>query len=289
MVGKGVLPYVLAKHVELYLNGEYLGLYLLSDQTDENKGRTGVKEDFAPDAAQVPFLVEWDEYAEKEGIENTDWFKIVNSDTNSTEFFNVKYPEADERYSSSQFNYVKDYVTQVNALCHNRQTTRAQFEEKVDLTAFIDYYLVQELMGQMEINKKSVYMSKKPNGKLIMGPVWDFDWSAGGPMTWQNGKESPTLGLKSSTNWFGCMLKKEWFKQAVKDRLEEKESAIRGVLNELKAYKMTLTPAAVRNASMWDYAADNPKVPSFSEYYDFVLSYIEERIWFIPYMFQYIS
>ena len=41
-------------YVELYLNGSYNGIYLLTDQVDENKGRTNVKEDFDADAKEVP-------------------------------------------------------------------------------------------------------------------------------------------------------------------------------------------------------------------------------------------
>ena len=52
-------------YVELYINGEYNGLYLMTDQVDENKGRAGVKDDdvLESGATEVPFLVELDAYA----------------------------------------------------------------------------------------------------------------------------------------------------------------------------------------------------------------------------------
>ena len=55
----------LAVHVNLILNGKFQGLYLLSDQVDENKGRTNVKVDDLPEE-EVPFLVEIDVWAPAE-------------------------------------------------------------------------------------------------------------------------------------------------------------------------------------------------------------------------------
>lgn len=275
-----------AKHVELYLNGEYQGLYLLCDQVQENSGRVGVEEDFSPTATEVPFLVEMDDYAPNEGVEGKDYFKIVNS--NVTNYFNVKYPDPEQRYTQAQYNYIKDFVVAVDKLCHDSGVTRAEFEKLVDLPSFIDYFLVQELMGQQEINKKSVYMSRKTGGKLVMGPVWDFDWSAGGPMSGNGAQHEPNRQLYSSTNWFACMLKVSWFKTAVLQRLDEVKDAVNGTLDSLAAYKLQIKALSERNAALWDFDTNNT-LPSFNEYYDTVLDFIRQKITLIPIFLQYIN
>lgn len=114
-------------YVELYLNGKYNGLYLLTDQVDENKGRTDVKEDFAHDAKEVPFLVELDEYADLEEPEDEAFFRIGAS------MYTVKYPEPDERYTKEQFLYVKNYISTVDALCRTPGITLAELAEYVDV------------------------------------------------------------------------------------------------------------------------------------------------------------
>lgn len=271
--GDAFVPH--AQHVELYLNGEYMGLYLLTDQVDENAGRTGVEEDFAPDATQVPFLVEWDEYAYDEGTEGVDWFRIVNEDSGVTSYYAVKYPESDERYTQAQFDYIRDYIQTVNALCHDASVTREQFEEYIDLTAFLDYYFVQEIMGQSEINWKSIYMSKTSMGKLVMGPVWDFDWSAGGPMS--NGGTGWTDQWCSTTNWFAYMLNVEWFREAALSRWTQILPALTQVQSSLAGYKQTIAAVAERNALLWDFDEEDA-LPGFSEYYDWVVEYIGKRI-----------
>lgn len=266
-----------AKHVEVYLNGVYQGIYLLTDQVDENAGRAGVKTNFNESTVEVPFLVEWDENARYEGVEEVDWFKIVNDDSGVNSYYNIKYPEVDERYTQEQFDYIKDYIMTVNALCHDQNVSREQFEAYVDLGSFIDYYLVQEVMGQAEINWKSIYMSKTIGGKLVMGPIWDFDWAVGGPMFVGNGISLESSDWFSKTNWYAYMLKVDWFKDAVKARWVEIQDTIDQTVNALKAYKECITEASLRNAALWDFDTDD-SLMDFSEYYDWVLAFINRRV-----------
>ena len=165
----GVQPYSPeAAHVELLLNGQYMGLYLLTEQVDENKGRADVEEDFSESDTRVPFLVELDEDAPDEGEEGVDYFSLPDGE--GIRHYAVKYPKADERYTQQQFDYIKDYITAVNDVCHDGQATEEEVARLIDIPSFINYYLVQELMGQAEINWKSVFMSKTTDGKLVMGP-----------------------------------------------------------------------------------------------------------------------
>ena len=265
-----------AQHVEVYLNGEYLGLYLFTDQVDENSGRTSVKQDFDANATEVPFLVEWDEYARKEGKEGREWFQIKNADSGVKSYFEVKYPEADERFSDAQFDYIQNYVTTVNTLCHADGTTQAQFEEYVDLKAFLDYYLVQELMSQSDINRKSINMSKAVGETLVMGPVWDFDWSAGGPVKDKKSGHLHYVGWMSDTNWFAYMMKKDWFQSATRARWQEMKPALDTVLDELVEYKATIAPAAEKNAVQWKRWTEGEN--SFDSYFDFVIENLRRRI-----------
>jgi spore coat protein CotH len=137
-------------YVDLYINDSYVGIYLLTDQVDENSGRTDVKEDFSAEDTEVPFLVELDEYAYEEGDEDVAWFSVNGFS------YTVKYPEPDERYNDAQFNYIKNYVEAVDNLVRKDGVTIAELSEYIDVESFIDFYIVQELMGQIELNWKSV-------------------------------------------------------------------------------------------------------------------------------------
>ena len=130
-------------YVDLYINGVYEGLYLLTEHINENDERTNVEYKFDKNDTEVPFLVELDDYAELDGgVEGVDYFKVGNC------FYTIKYPDSTERYTQAQFEYIKNYITKVHNLAHKKSTTINELEELVDVTSFIDYYLVQEIMIQ---------------------------------------------------------------------------------------------------------------------------------------------
>ncbi len=238
-------------YVELYLNGKYNGLYLLTDQVDENKGRTGVKEDFDADATEVPFLVELDAYAEEEGAEGEAFFRIGEA------LYTVKYPEPDERFGEEQFNYIKNYVTEVDTLCRKEGVTLAELSEYIDVDSFIDFYLVQEAMGQMEINWKSVYMSKAIGEKMKMGPVWDFDWSVTGPLVWHTAKgieKQKCEGLRSNGNWFDALLTgSPEFRLAVEERWAVARVKMLESIDLVESERIYIEKAVERDWCRWQW------------------------------------
>ncbi len=262
-------------YVELYLNGEYQGLYLLTDQVDENKGRLDVKDTITAQDTEVPFFVELDARAPEEGVEGVDWFSAHGMP------YAVKYPDPDERYTPEQFAYISNYIQQVDALCRKENVTLSALSEYIDVDSFIDYYLVQELMGQPEINWKSVYMSKSREGKLKMGPVWDFDWSCMGPSTgrYRNDYRHMTEGLRSEDNWFGALYQgSPQFRQAVADRWQQVRPKVDRMLDQMGEECERLEKAATRDRFYWHWYRIGG---GFKAYSEDVLEWVEDRAeWF---------
>ncbi len=238
-------------YVELYLNGKYNGLYLLTDQVDENKGRAGVKEDFDETATSVPFLVELDAYAPDEGTEGIDWFSVAGHP------YNIKYPEADERYTQEQFDYIKNYIETVDALCRKQNVTMAELSEYVDMDSFMDYYIVSEVIGQLEINWKSVYMHKTIDGKLKMGPLWDFDFSVTGSHAYYKERDlykDNYEGLRSSGNWFASLLEvSPEFRQELSKRFDEAKVILNAELDRMSIEKNSILKASKKDHLKWHW------------------------------------
>lgn len=259
----------LARHVNLYLNGKLNGLYLLSDQVDENEGRTDVKVKSLP-AVDVPFLVEIDIYAPSEGIEGVDYFKIGDKN------FAIKYPEAADRDNEAQFTYVETYVKNADTAIRSH----SGYEDLIDIDSFIDFYLVQELMGQLEINGNSIYMSKAVDGKLKMGPVWDFDGSAGG---WNHLFEDDdyignyTIWF-SFDNWFFALLDDPEFVNNLYSRWMALSVTIDAHIAEIEAYKDTISNDAERDHKLWKrYPGTKNPLLTFDGHYQYVLTYLANR------------
>ena len=265
--------------VDLYLNGEYQGVYLLTDQVNEKSGRLDVECDFTENSTEVPFFVELDHRAPEEGEEGKDWFAIGDK------YYAIKYPSADERYTKEQFEYIEAYIKKVDSLMKKPNVTINELEEYIDVDSFVNYYIVQEAMGQMEINWKSVYMSKSVDGKLKMGPVWDFDWSTTGP----------SRGSYSDENWDiteGFMSKNHWFYHVYKNSVEMREKfAIRysqvrddilQVISDVQSVQATLKPAAEKNHLYWYWYSP---ITSYDNNFERVIWWCRERIYWLDTQF----
>jgi len=53
------------------------------------------------------------------------------------------------------------------------------YESYIDVDSFINYFLVAELIKCLDAGLFSTYMYRPAGGKLVMGPLWDCDWSLG--------------------------------------------------------------------------------------------------------------
>ena len=258
-------------YVELYLNGKYNGLYLMTDQVDENAGRTAVKEKFTAEDTAIPFLVELDAYAPEEGVEGIDWFSVGGL------AYNIKYPEPDERYTQEQFDYIKQYITDVDNAC--KEGNLEVLAQLVDIDSFVDYYIVQEAMGQPEINWKSVYMYKSKDGLMKMGPIWDFDWGAMGPSLPPDRYASRNVfdEWRSSGNWFDCMIKNSpEFKVIVGMRFDEIKDVILDTVENTRDEYAVLKPYYDRNYIHWQfYDIGSTHKKQYDEVFDWVTKRIE--------------
>lgn len=165
--------------VELYINGDYRGVYMVMEHIRVDKDRVNVKAEYG--MLDTGYLIELDAYAHEEGPEGIYYFRVPGIKYP----FVVKGPDPDdyqaEGLSEAQFrdqvNYIQAYTTEVFNAALNKDLNT--FMEKADINSFIDMYLLHELYKNTDTGWSSFYMYKKPGGKLYAGPAWDFDSSAG--------------------------------------------------------------------------------------------------------------
>ena len=244
------------KHVNVYLNGEYNGVYLLAEQQQINTKRINIVEPSKGDTGtDIGYLLELDNYATKEDFYfnvgtvssgQGQWGQQNNNDrvgnvTIPGKYYTVK---TDLTNSTTQLPYIKNYLTNlqkvfVNAanktnlyvLDENNNLVASPFSTAyetissvVDLESMMKMYVLHELMKNVDVGFSSFYMfvdfstnSKYP--KLTFGAPWDFDWSSG------NCNKSPyqtSNGAYNSTNfdhmnpWFYMLSKMDFFNEYIK-------------------------------------------------------------------------
>lgn len=282
-------------HVVLIINGDYQGVYLLCEQIDENKGRTGVKSSIDPKAQiEFPFLLEMDHLALSEGISGVENFQLEDL----WEPMEIKYPELDERNLPDEleedvvFNYIKEYMWAVLYTLKNGESVKVSFREEevtfldlVDEDSYLTYVLINEIMGNRDNAWKSIYFYKTVEGKLKFGPIWDFDWSVSGDWTDLPFAEMPnkyarefTLITNPNVMHSAYLLNEERFNKLVAKFNTIKQSVIDIVMNDLPNYYKKLETAGKIDSNYW-YGENGAYM--FESQYASVRLYILDKINFM--------
>lgn len=155
--------------VEVVLNGDYIGLYMLTEtvRVDANRVNIVEQEDYVIDPNLITggWLVEIDNYEETEQVR-------ITEGNGSTIRFTYKTPEL---LSDAQRNYLTNQVTAMNNAIYNSNKNSTSWEGYIDIDSLARFYIVQEIMDNAESFHGSCYIHKdKGLKKWIFGPVWDF-------------------------------------------------------------------------------------------------------------------
>ena len=155
--------------VEVVLNGEYIGLYFLTETIRVDKDRVNIveQEDEATDAAAITggWLVEIDNYDEDPHV------TIYENDYH-TMWFTYKTPEV---LSSAQENFLTEEMQRIDQLVYGDKNSDKLWQY-LDMDALAKFYIVQEIMDNYESFHGSCYLyrEKGDGQKWKFGPVWDF-------------------------------------------------------------------------------------------------------------------
>lgn len=170
------------QYVEMVLNGDYRGVYVLMERIKRGSSRVPVNRlnttDITGDAVTGGYIFKID----KEDPDDNGWNSSVpanHSIRNPTIRFLYYYPKADA-IVAEQKTYIKSYVDSFeNALKGNDFQSRVSGWRKfADENSFIDYLLVNEVSRNIDGYRLSAYFYKNRNSinsKIIAGPVWDYD------------------------------------------------------------------------------------------------------------------
>lgn len=154
--------------VEVVLNGQYIGLYFLTEKIRVGKKRVNITEQ--QDGETVPYnmtggwLLEIDNYATPNRI------TIVDQNSNI-----MITPHSPDELSAEQRAYITDFLVKTNEAIKSNNVNDRTWELYIDIDALAIYYIIQEITDNIESFSGSCYMYKERgnNTKLIFGPLWD--------------------------------------------------------------------------------------------------------------------
>lgn len=230
--------------VDVVVNGQLQGCYLLCEQVRVGKNRVNVDKDNG-------YLIEMDSYLGEEHYFNTKYRDLP---------VNIKAPQ---NPTPQQITAIEDYLNKIEEVIY--RDSCETLENYIDFDTFADWWIVHELAQNAEPNgPRSCYMHKDVNGVLKAGPVWDFDLAfinvgldAGGdirPSRFNRTDVIPLTGdsiYNGNALWYGRLLKYPKFKNKVKERWCTLEPKFRALANDIDKWQSLIEESAIVDEKMW--------------------------------------
>ncbi|MBQ9577849.1 MAG: CotH kinase family protein [Muribaculaceae bacterium] len=161
--------------VEVVLNGQFIGLYFLTEKIEVGKNRVNIKEQENGDTCKANitggWLLEIDDHPDDNQIGlyegNGNWLA-------------VKYHSPDS-LSHEQLSYLYHLIRDANQAIYCPDKTSTKWEQYIDMDTLACFYIVNEVTDEIESFANSLFLHKQrgDSTKLMFGPVWDFGCSFG--------------------------------------------------------------------------------------------------------------
>lgn len=268
-----------AEYVELFLNNEHAGTYLIGQKVEESENRVNIGDN--------GYLVEIDTDANGRIDPEDVYFKSSQSNFwSENNVFNIKEPELD--YDSDKFNTIKDLVDNFEKALFgdNFKDPELGYRAYIDLDSFIDWYIVNEISkNQDAASYSSIYFNYIPSGKIKMGPIWDFDLAFGN-VNYSTAEFSTGFWIKSGSPWYKRMFEDDYFTNLVKERYNffyENLDQFNSKVDDFELYisksqkkNFELFPGLLDpNVELWPVPA---RFDSHHGYVDYLKTWIRDRM-----------
>lgn len=265
--------------VDVYLNGEYLGAYLLAEEIKISGDRINVT-DTTPDEVDTGYMLEMTNYADRNDIKITVAKKeyVVHNDLSS-----------DPNIYNAQIKFISEYIDAAYQSLKNGDYEAAN--ELINLDSLVAAYILQETVKNYDSHWDNFYMWKDAGGKLNFGPFWDFDIALAN--TWEEATSHKDLyagngkgSAKGLNNWFPMALQNEWFRQMVADEWNEMYPELMlfpsYVIEEAERHKASYE----RNFEKWQIFGQRINLEpetimalsSYTEHYTYLSEWLERRV-----------
>ncbi len=168
---------------EVYLNGEYSGVYMLMESIKRDSNRVNISklkaDEISGDDLTGGYIIKADKTADLSKDEYFQIFPSIHYLKSTNYKFTYVYPKYDE-IVPEQRNYVIKYLTDTENSINSNSFSDLQngFRKYIDVKSFIDFQIIQEITNNVDGYRFSAFFYKDKDskgGKLRAGPLWDFD------------------------------------------------------------------------------------------------------------------
>ena len=287
------------RHCELMIDNEYLGVYILIERIKRDNNRVDVAkldfDDLAGDSLTGGYIVKIDKMTGEVGYS---WPSNYNTEV----LFQFHDPEFDQ-LDPIQSSYMETFIGDFEDAIWGPQFADplVGYPNYIETTSFYDFFILQELGRTVDGYRSSSFMHKDKtsgawNGKLVAGPMWDFNLSYGNAdyceanltTGWQYNFDDICDFTTAIPFWWEKLLQSSTYRNGLKCRWDELRQgafhtdSVNYFIDSMANY---LQDARIRNFQKWPiigvYVNWNGFVGmTYQEDLDFLKTYIEQRsVW----------
>jgi hypothetical protein len=290
---------VRTRFCELFVDGQYMGLYVLMEKIKRDAGRLPIAKLDSTDVSGLSltggYIVKID-YS-SDGTYTDGWFSpfIGTGTSGGSPFFALYYPKP-ENLQSVQRSYIQYKISTFESTLQgdNYLNNISGYRSLIDLTSFLDYFILVEMSKNTDGYRLSAFLYKDRDDrdpKIHMGPVWDYDFAFGNAdyldafntAGWNYSIQANGWGTPF---WWSRMMTDPIFVNQLNCRWNELRNSIfsnDSLISYIDSYITAMGDAVERNFELWSvhgqYIWPNYFVGNnFEEDINFMKNWILERV-----------
>ena len=249
--------------VELNLNGDYLGVYLLTTHKEVGENRIDIgKDGFLLELTRSRrksenilsknhYLFTSERYMLPVYIRHPSLNKLAKKDSKEASFLNTE---------------IKNDFNKLEKLIASNDFPK-DYGKLIDKNSIAKLLIVHQLTRNREINHpKSIYLYKSKNQPYSFGPIWDFDWAYGGSSEQEFFVHAPKSGLFGGNQPGAIFFQRFLSDPEIKNIFEQewinfKKENLEDLINYMDEYASLLknTGAYSRDYQRWYKQQDKSK------------------------------
>ncbi len=237
---------------DVYVDGNYKGVYHLTDQVEVAPGRVAVESLKAKDGSNPlkisgGYLLEIDGFASSEPV----WFSTRLKNIPVT----VKYPKDDD-HDPAQVEYIRDlFGNQAEAALFSSEFMdpdtgwRRWFDEK----SLADYFIISEITGNPDAWWSTYVYKYRNDPRFYFGPAWDFDIAFNNDNRLGDARQKLIyIHGHQYREWITRWLEDPSFKKKVKERWNFKKGELAGLTGYVTRTETLIARSAEANFRVWN-------------------------------------
>jgi len=239
---------------------DYRGVYVLMEKIKRDENRVDIDKMEETDNSEPEisggYLLKKDWV---EGGPNT----YINTETYDDVLLLVD-PDPDQ-ITSQQRSWLQDWINEFEAVLAGPDFADEThgYASYIDVDSFIDHHLMVELGRNVDGYVLSTWLYKERNGKLNMGPIWDYNGSLGNadyfeswdPEGWHYENSEFPADNPTAYNWYERLFEDPAFVERYAARWAELRASSLStemLLADIDANAAILATPAERNFQRWD-------------------------------------